>query len=401
MAIPDSVWSAPLDDTFIHFDFARSLARGFPFQWVEGNGYSSGGTSALYPFALAVGYWLGFRQTTLMLWAGIVACVSILITLLAARRLFVEAKLPDACAYLLPPMFLGIGALDWSLFSGMEVAFFMAVWAGCLLAWLAARRSVASESMRRALWLGIAAAALVATRPEAICLVAVFALTLAALKLRPEGVRASVALLTISCAPALLVMVGQAVANRLLTGEWSAAGALVKLEINHPYLSAKEIWGAWGFHVKYQALRVTEYHLAAPLAVRADSVDETIYPRHRRTFVGLDHRMGADGRSEWPSALAKRALHDAGACILAREREPRCWYSLDPRYELEEAVSTARAHGSGHDPGIARRCDWAIPSVLRAALVLRSREPQHLRSARHCRGDPPIARAPATSGAGR
>jgi len=31
-------WSAPLDDVFIHFDFARSTARGYPFQWSEGNG---------------------------------------------------------------------------------------------------------------------------------------------------------------------------------------------------------------------------------------------------------------------------------------------------------------------------------------------------------------------------
>jgi len=26
-------WSAPLDDVFIHFDYARATARGFPFQW--------------------------------------------------------------------------------------------------------------------------------------------------------------------------------------------------------------------------------------------------------------------------------------------------------------------------------------------------------------------------------
>ena len=47
-------WSAPLDDVFIHFDFARSTARGHPFEWVEGNGYSSGNTSILYPFVLGV-----------------------------------------------------------------------------------------------------------------------------------------------------------------------------------------------------------------------------------------------------------------------------------------------------------------------------------------------------------
>ncbi|HEV8245407.1 MAG TPA: hypothetical protein VGP93_06555, partial [Polyangiaceae bacterium] len=45
-------WSAPLDDVFIHFDFARSIARGHPFEWSAGAGYSSGGTSLLYPFLL-------------------------------------------------------------------------------------------------------------------------------------------------------------------------------------------------------------------------------------------------------------------------------------------------------------------------------------------------------------
>src|SRR5690606_16994357 len=55
-------WSAPLDDVFIHFDFARSTARGYPFQWLDGPGYSSGGTSLLHPFVLAVGYWVVSRR---------------------------------------------------------------------------------------------------------------------------------------------------------------------------------------------------------------------------------------------------------------------------------------------------------------------------------------------------
>src|SRR5690606_39415376 len=84
----NGAWSAPLDDVFIHFDFARATARGYPFQWSEGNGYSSGGTSLLYPFVLAGGYLLGFRGLQLMVWAAIVACVGVLATLLAARRLF-------------------------------------------------------------------------------------------------------------------------------------------------------------------------------------------------------------------------------------------------------------------------------------------------------------------------
>jgi hypothetical protein len=46
-------WSAPLDDVFIHFDYARATAEGHPFEWVVGNGYSSGNTSLTYPFVLA------------------------------------------------------------------------------------------------------------------------------------------------------------------------------------------------------------------------------------------------------------------------------------------------------------------------------------------------------------
>src|SRR5215218_6857551 len=42
-------WPAPLDDVYIHFDFARSIAQGHPFEWIPGNGYSSGATSLVYP----------------------------------------------------------------------------------------------------------------------------------------------------------------------------------------------------------------------------------------------------------------------------------------------------------------------------------------------------------------
>src|SRR5262249_35111309 len=70
-------WSAPLDDVFIHFDFARSAARGHPFEWSTGNGYSSGGTGLLYPLVLAPGIWLGFRGESLMHFAAIVACTAV------------------------------------------------------------------------------------------------------------------------------------------------------------------------------------------------------------------------------------------------------------------------------------------------------------------------------------
>ena len=127
------LWSAPLDDVFIHFDFARSTARGYPFQWIDGNGYSSGGTSLLYPFVLALGLIVGFRGLSLMHWAAIIAVTGVMVSAILLRRAYVG--LPRAASYLLPFALLGVGALSWSFFSGMELALFIAIWSAAVIAW--------------------------------------------------------------------------------------------------------------------------------------------------------------------------------------------------------------------------------------------------------------------------
>ena len=252
-------WSAPLDDVFIHFDVARSTARGYPFQWSVGNGYSSGGTSILYPMVLAVGYVMGFHRLWLMVWAAIVANVSVLGLLLAARRLF--SGLPRAMSYLAPPAVLSVGALDWTLFSGMEVAFFLGLWGGALVAWDDLLRNPVKTG-RRAGWLGVWCALLVATRPEAVTTVAVFALGAALSVRRAQGWRAGVVVTVLSATPAVLVVVGQALMNLHFTGETSSAGAVAKLEAFDPFRSGAQVWRDWWFFVTYQVDRVTQYHLA-------------------------------------------------------------------------------------------------------------------------------------------
>ncbi|MEO8905480.1 MAG: hypothetical protein ABI488_23435 [Polyangiaceae bacterium] len=255
-------WSAPLDDVFIHFDFAREIVRGHPFQWSEGAGYSSGGTSLLYPFVLAAGYALGFRKLELMAWAAIVACVSVFALLVAGRRLF--GGLPLWVSYLLPPGVLCVGALDWSLFSGMEVALFLALWGGALIAWddLSAAARVPERALGKpAALLGLWGACVVATRPEGAAALIVLAASAVWLA-RGRGKREALRLLFLCGAPAVLVLLAHGIANRALTGESTAAGALVKLEINHPFMTPEAVWDAWVFHFKYQVLRVTQYHFA-------------------------------------------------------------------------------------------------------------------------------------------
>jgi len=257
-------WSAPLDDVFIHFDFARATARGHPFEWSEGNGFSSGGTSLSYPFVLAIGYALGFVDLHLLVWAAVVAAVSVLGLLLAARRLF--EPLPRWTTYLAPPLLLGTGVLDWSLWSGMETAFFLGTWALTLALWfdlVAAARAPGRAVCARALGVGAAGALAVATRPEAVSVVAIFGVSAACLVLRRRRWTSGAAVLVLVGAPGALVVIAHAVANLMLTGDAAAAGAISKLEAYDPFRGWAEILEAWGFFFGYQVDRITHYHLAA------------------------------------------------------------------------------------------------------------------------------------------
>jgi hypothetical protein len=262
-------WSAPLDDVFIHFDYARATALGHPFEWTIGNGYSSGNTSLTYPFVLAAGYVAGFTGRELMIWAAIVAAASVFGVLLAARPVLVEGPKDDwgrLSSYLLPPIFLGVGALDWSLWSGMEVSFFLATWAIALLAWRrledGANGLVDARRVRRSAWLlGAAGALLVTPRPEAAFTIAIFGLFAAAAH-RRAGDRLALGVLVRAGLPAVTALVLQALANKAFTGEFSANGAIVKLALNNPYMTAADKWADYFGNVQYASLRNLDYHFA-------------------------------------------------------------------------------------------------------------------------------------------
>lgn len=257
-------WSAPLDDVFIHFDFALSIAQGAPLEWMPGNGYSSGGTSLLYPFVLALGRLSGFAGLELMHFAAVVAAVCTLGTLLGMRRIF--SGLAPAWALLLPPALLSVGALAWSLFSGMEVALFLAIYALCLVAWDDLLQKVASPEpvhASAALGLGLCCLLLVGTRPEAAPLVAVFGIWAAAATYRARGTKAALWTLGLSGAPGALLLALQLWSNRHFTGSASAAGALAKLEMHHPYLTREEVWASWRHFVVYQVERLSGHHFSA------------------------------------------------------------------------------------------------------------------------------------------
>ena len=222
---------APLDDVYIHFDFARAAARGHPFEWIAGQGYSSGETAPLYAAVLAVGWAVGFRGILLGYFAALVAVLSLWGTVRALGRLLRGA--PPALAYAIPPLFFACGVVAWSLFSGMELALFMYLLVRTTVAVRAAEESSPLFRARRQWQVGLWGALLVWTRPEAAVIVAPFAVVVA----RAAGARSPWAALARAALPGAIATLAILALNVTFTGEMQSAGAVLKLLSSNPYLS--------------------------------------------------------------------------------------------------------------------------------------------------------------------
>lgn len=234
---------APLDDVYIHFDFARTLAQGHPFEWLPGNGYSSGETSPLYAVVLAIGFLLGFQGRLLGVWAAIVGVLAVASFVRSVQMLV--RPCPRWLAGGVAVLLLSVGIVDWSLYSGMEVATFAAAMGRALLALSRTRAPIDERGgLTRAAsqWrLGAWGAVLVLLRPEAGVLVAVFAIVAA----RGAARRSGLAAVTRSALPGLVVTALVLLVNRLATGTAQSAGAQLKLLSSNPYLSDVDRARAW------------------------------------------------------------------------------------------------------------------------------------------------------------
>ncbi|WP_434045620.1 MULTISPECIES: hypothetical protein [Sorangium] len=115
--------AVPLDDAFIHMQYARRLAEGGFFSFIAGDGYSTGATSLLWPILLAPFHALGLRDMSLVhaTWAlGLVFHAALAVeTARLARPLAGRAAAAGAGA-----MCAGFAAFAWFAWSGMETVAF-------------------------------------------------------------------------------------------------------------------------------------------------------------------------------------------------------------------------------------------------------------------------------------
>src|SRR5687768_15604817 len=116
----------PVDDAYIHFQYARQAAVGEPFVYNTGQDPSSGATSLLYPFVLAIGSKLDFTGLSLGYWAYLVGALALFASALIVRAASLAAGLPQWLAILMGLSVAAWGPFVWHAFSGMETALVVA-----------------------------------------------------------------------------------------------------------------------------------------------------------------------------------------------------------------------------------------------------------------------------------
>ena len=115
---------APLDDTYIFLQYARSLAQGRGYEYSPGAGYTTGCTSMLYPLLLVPGFWLGLDGRGMLGWVLGLGMLLVAACAWMASRIG-ERALGRAGAIAAPAALIGTGAWMWSAFSGLETPLLM------------------------------------------------------------------------------------------------------------------------------------------------------------------------------------------------------------------------------------------------------------------------------------
>lgn len=217
--------AAPLDDTFIHFQYARQLASGHPFQYNTGDVPSSGESSFIYPFLLAPAFLLGMDGVDVLWYAVILGFIAHLAAVLFLYKLAVHLfNRPTA---LFSAIFLIIdGRANWNFLSGMETG----IYTGALITFFyALARSIPANKFGPTAAIGILTALL---RPDGHVVVSVVCLAAMIYLLRSKGFNRSFVWLL------LPIVIGALpyLVNILLTGHWQFNTAVGKSSFFTPYL---------------------------------------------------------------------------------------------------------------------------------------------------------------------
>ena len=120
LAVNNGAPAVPLDDSYIHFQFARSFAEGHPFVYSPGAVPVAGATSLLWPLLLALPHALGAHGLSLIPFAWALGFGALgLLAYETARA--AEGVVSPRVAWLAGALTLAFSANTWFAASGMEV----------------------------------------------------------------------------------------------------------------------------------------------------------------------------------------------------------------------------------------------------------------------------------------
>ena len=110
----------PLDDGYIYLTYARQIARGRPFTYFDGSGYTAGATSMLWPIVIAPLWAIGFRGALL---APVVfgLCAALLAGTAALAWRIGRQTLGSVGGICAGALLVFCAPLAWAYLAGMEV----------------------------------------------------------------------------------------------------------------------------------------------------------------------------------------------------------------------------------------------------------------------------------------
>ncbi|MEU8492440.1 hypothetical protein [Pseudonocardia alni] len=233
----------PLDDVYIHLQYARQLGDGEPLRYQPGAEITTGASSLLWMVLLGAAHAVGFdgRWLLAVAVAGGVVGVALAAAFTSAAATRLGGRAAGWWAGLLTAL---CGPLLWGGASGMEVGLLAALVTGTLLSYLRERP--------RFRWTPVVAALLALTRPEGFLVAAAFTAAMAWTLLRscpgtppgelswlrwqrgfPSGRAAARGLLV---AAPVVVFAAQLLLFRVLTGTSQANGVLAKSWLHTGFL---------------------------------------------------------------------------------------------------------------------------------------------------------------------
>ncbi len=236
---------APLDDAYIHFNYARHMAEGWFYQYNPGDGTSTGATSLLWTPLLAFGYLIGFKGNNLLLWAILLNTVFLYCygaLLYRMALLFFEQRL---LALLTALVIFCDGRVLWGFFSGMEIGVYQTLLVLALHRFAVFQRDGEPRQFRVLI---LALCGLVLVRPEGHFLAAFLVLVFVGWRVAsgPPGSRWAALRGWLArrewpwLALPFVLILGQYLLFYLTTGEMTQNGMRTK---SHLYAPDQTLWG--------------------------------------------------------------------------------------------------------------------------------------------------------------